>query len=116
MGHGLDAACHTLATFLHQASEGLDPTGTRGENLITQSVALRHDLPRPYHAPLLVHTQRGLCVMVYSCLHETSNICPGFVEKGARTARSRAALQRCLRDAPLPDPACQRPRKLSSED
>jgi hypothetical protein len=42
-----------LATFLHQASEGLDPTGTRGENLITQSVALRHDLPRPYHAPLL---------------------------------------------------------------
>src|SRR5215216_4896969 len=46
--------------------------------------------------------------MVYSCLHETSNFCPGFVEKGAPTARSRAPLQRCLRDAPDPDPACQR--------
>src|SRR5215208_5834241 len=64
----------------------------------------------------LVHPQRGLCVMAYSCLHETSNFCPGFVEKGARTARSRAALQRCLRDAPVPDPACERPRKRSSED
>src|SRR5215216_1958342 len=63
-----------------------------------------------------MHPQRGLCVIVYSCLHETSNFCPGFVEKGARTARSRAALQRCLRDAPVPDPACERPRKLSSED
>ena len=54
--------------------------------------------------------------MGYSFLHETSNLCSGTVEKGARTARSRAALQRCLRDAPLPDPPGERPRRVSSED
>jgi hypothetical protein len=64
----------------------------------------------------LVHPQRGLCVMSYSSFHETSNFCPGTVEKGARTARSRAALQRCLRDASLPDPFGQRPRTVSPED
>jgi hypothetical protein len=55
---------------------------------------------------LLVHHQRGLCVMGYSGLHETSNLCTGTVEKGARTAPSRAAIQRRFRDAPLPDPSC----------
>src|SRR5215207_10080966 len=80
--------------------------------LILLLIRLRSLSPRS----ALVHPQRGLCVMAYSCLHETSNFCPGFVEKGARTARSRAALQRCLRDAPVPDPACERPRKRSSED
>jgi hypothetical protein len=54
--------------------------------------------------------------MGYSSFHETSNFCPGTVEKGARTARSRAALQRCLRDASLPDPFGQRPRTVSPED
>src|SRR5215211_5484136 len=54
--------------------------------------------------------------MSYSSFHETSNFCPGTVEKGARTARSRAALQRCLRDASLPDPFGQRPRTVSPED
>jgi hypothetical protein len=58
----------------------------------------------------LVRPQRGSCVMGYSCRHETSNLCPRTVEKRARTARSRAALQRCLRDAPLPDPSGQRAR------
>ena len=32
--------------------------------------------------------------MGYSGLHETSNLCTGTVEKGARTAPSRAAIQR----------------------
>ena len=54
--------------------------------------------------------------MAYSCLHETSNFCPGFVEKGARTARSRAALQGRLRPSSLPDPSGQRPRTVSPED
>ncbi|HEX5912308.1 MAG TPA: hypothetical protein VFY54_04180 [Rubrobacter sp.] len=47
----------------------------------------------------LVHPQRGLCVMGYSCLHEASNFRSGTVGKGARTTRSRAALQGRLRDA-----------------
>ena len=54
--------------------------------------------------------------MVYSCLHETSNLCPGTVEKGARTSGSRAALQRCLRNAPLPDTPGEHPRRVSPED
>ena len=64
----------------------------------------------------LVHPQRWLCVMGYSCFHETSNFCSGTVGEGARTARSRAALQGRLRDAPMPDPSGQRPREVSSED
>ena len=48
--------------------------------------------------------------MVYSCLHEASNLCTGTVEKGARTARSRAAIQGRLRDASLPDPSGQSAR------
>jgi hypothetical protein len=54
--------------------------------------------------------------MGYSVRHETSNLCSGTVEKGARTSGSRAALQRCLRDAPLPDPSGERPRRVSPED
>src|SRR5215211_6224203 len=53
----------------------------------------------------LVHLQRGLCVMGYSVPYETSNFCSGTVGKEARTARSRAAIQRRFRDAPLPDPS-----------
>src|SRR5215203_1339850 len=64
----------------------------------------------------LVHAQRGLCVMSYSSFHETSNFCSGTVEKRARTARSRATLQRLLRDASVPDTAGQRPRRVSPED
>jgi hypothetical protein len=64
----------------------------------------------------LVHTQRGLCVMGYSSFHETSNICPEIVGKGARMPRSRAALQGDFRDASLPDTARQRPRQLAAQD
>jgi hypothetical protein len=32
----------------------------------------------------LVHPQRGLCVMSYSGLHETSNLCTFAFGKGAR--------------------------------
>jgi hypothetical protein len=67
-------------------------------------------------APSLVHTQRGLCVMGYSSFHETSNICPEIVGKGARMPRSRAALQGDFRDASLPDTARQRPRQLAAQD
>jgi hypothetical protein len=49
----------------------------------------------------LVHPQRGQCVMGYSVRHETTNLCSGTVEKGAQTARSRAALQRCRMVSPL---------------
>src|SRR5829696_8443424 len=66
--------------------------------------------------PGLVHPQRGWCVMGYSVRHETTNLCSGTVEKGARTSGSRAALQRCLRDASLPDPSGERPRRVSPED
>jgi transposase len=51
--------------------------------------------------------------MGYSVRHETSNICSGTVEKGARTSGSLSALQRCLRDAPIPDPSGERPRRVS---
>src|SRR5919107_4165909 len=67
-------------------------------------------------ANYLVHTQRGLCVMGYSSFHETSNICPEIVGKGARMPRSRAALQGDFRDASLPDTARQRPRQLAAQD
>ena len=67
-------------------------------------------------ATALVHPQRGLCVMRYSCFHEATNFRSGTVGKGARTARSRAALQGRLRDASLPDPSGQRPRTVSPED
>jgi transposase len=50
--------------------------------------------------------------MGYSCLHEASNFRSGTVGKGARTARSRAALQGRLRDASLPDPSGERPRTV----
>src|SRR5215218_9778418 len=49
----------------------------------------------------LVHPQSGLCVMGYSSLHETSNIRPGTVGRGAREPRRRVALQGNLRDAPV---------------
>jgi transposase len=64
----------------------------------------------------LVHTQRGLCVMGYSSFHETSNICPEIVGKGARKPPSGAALQGDLRPSPLPDTARQRPRPLAAQD
>ena len=51
--------------------------------------------------------------MGYSCSDETSNLCSGTVEKGARTSGSRAALQRCLRNAPMPDPPGEPPRRVS---
>ncbi len=54
--------------------------------------------------------------MSYSALHETSNFRPGTVGKGARGFGSQAALQRLLRDAPVPDPACERPWEVSPED
>src|SRR5215218_902692 len=64
----------------------------------------------------LVHPQSGLCVMGYSSLHETSNIRPGTVGRGAREPRRRVALQGNLRDAPVPDPPGQRPRPLAAQD
>lgn len=54
--------------------------------------------------------------MDYSSSHETSDFRPGTVGKGARTARSGAALQKRFRDAPLPDSFGERPREVSSED
>ena len=64
----------------------------------------------------LVHPQRGLCVMSYSCFHETSNLCTFAFGKRAREPRSGAALQRRLRFAPVPDPSGKLPRAFSSED
>src|SRR5215212_2537501 len=54
--------------------------------------------------------------MGYSSFHETSNICPKTVGKGAPKPPSGAALQRYLRDAPLPNTARQRPRQLAAQD
>src|SRR5215210_8397166 len=51
--------------------------------------------------------------MGYSCFHETPNLRSRTVGEGARTARSRAALQRRLRDAPMPDPSGQTSRGKS---
>ncbi len=76
----------------------------------------RNPLRSLARATHLVHSQRGLCVMGYSVRYETSNLCSGTLGRGARTHRSRAALERRLRDAPLPDPSCERRRKISPED
>jgi hypothetical protein len=54
--------------------------------------------------------------MGYSSFHETSNLCPKIVGKGARMPPSRAALQRHLRPSPLPDTAHQRPWQLAAQD
>ena len=54
--------------------------------------------------------------MSYSCRHETSNFCSPAFGRGAREARSGAALQRRLRDAPVPDPSGERPRGIPFED
>jgi hypothetical protein len=54
--------------------------------------------------------------MRYSCFHEATNFRSGTVGKGARSARSRAALQGRLRDASLPDPSGERPRTVSPQD
>src|SRR3712207_35201 len=54
--------------------------------------------------------------MGYSVLHETSNLCSGTLGKGARGFGSRAALQRRLRSAPMPDPSGELSWALSSED
>lgn len=54
--------------------------------------------------------------MGYSEPHETSNICPGIVRRGAQETRRGAALQGRFRDAPMPDPSGQQPRGLSPED
>ena len=54
--------------------------------------------------------------MRYSCFHEATNFRSGTVGKGARSARSRAALQGRLRDASLPDPSGERPRTVSPKD
>ncbi len=73
-------------------------------------------LERMRKGNVLVHPQRGLCAMGYSCLHETSNLCPGTVRRGARTSRSGAAFQRRLRDAPMPDTYGKLPRREPAED
>jgi hypothetical protein len=54
--------------------------------------------------------------MGYSIPHETSNLCSGTVGRRTPTARSGAALQGRLRDAPMPDTPGQRPRRVSPED
>jgi hypothetical protein len=54
--------------------------------------------------------------MGYSVPHETSNLCSATVRRRAGTARSGAALQGRLRDAPMPDTPSQRPRRVSPED
>ena len=53
--------------------------------------------------------------MGYSSFHETSNICPEIVAKGARKPPSGAALQGDLRPSPIPDTARQRPRQLAAQ-
>jgi hypothetical protein len=52
--------------------------------------------------------------MGYSSFHETSNICPEIVGKGAPKPPGGAALQGELRDAPIPDTARQ--RQLAAQD
>lgn len=64
----------------------------------------------------LVHPQRGLCVMGYSSFHETSNICPGIVRRGAQETPGGAARRRRFRTSPVPDPSGECPREVSSED
>jgi hypothetical protein len=69
----------------------------------------RRDLPN-------ASSERVVCKMGYSSFHETSNFCSATVEKGAREARSRAALQRRFRSAPLPDPSGECSWTFASED
>jgi hypothetical protein len=54
--------------------------------------------------------------MGYSVRHETSNIRTFAFGKGAREPPSRAALQRRLRHAPMPDSPGERSRRVSPED
>ena len=54
--------------------------------------------------------------MSYSGFHETSNIRTFAFGRGAPEPRSGAALQRCLRDAPMPDTSGKLSRTLSCED
>src|SRR5215208_8358068 len=51
----------------------------------------------------LLHLQNRFQVMSYSGDHETSHLCPYTFEKGAQGSAGRAALQRRLRPASLPD-------------
>src|SRR5215208_3421221 len=64
----------------------------------------------------LVHPQRGLWAMSYSGRHETSDIRTFAFGNGARDPRSGTALQRRLRDAPMPGNPGERPRAFSPED
>jgi hypothetical protein len=75
-------------------------------------------LDRPVRAfeVALVRPQRRLCVMSYSGLHETSNLCTFAFGKGAREPRGGAALQRFLRDAPMPDTFGKLSRTIPSKD
>ncbi|QYJ15574.1 hypothetical protein Rxycam_01398 [Rubrobacter xylanophilus DSM 9941] len=91
----------------------LVPPERRGEGLGLYGVAV--GVPFVVALPL-VHPQRGLCVMGYSSFHETSNICPGIVRRGAQETPGGAARRRRFRTSPVPDPSGECPREVSSED
>ena len=74
------------------------------------------ELPCPPEWRPSASSERVVCKMGYSSFHETSNFCSATVEKGAREARSRAALQRRFRSAPLPDPSGECSWTFASED
>src|SRR5215212_10893736 len=61
-----------------------------------------HDTTLQHHR-LLVHLQNRFQAMSYSGDHETSHLCPYTFEKGAQGSAGRAAFQRRLRPASLPD-------------
>src|SRR5215210_1589295 len=64
----------------------------------------------------LVHLQNRFQVMSYSGDHETSHLCPYTFEKGAQGSAGRAALQRRLRLAALPDTLGERPWRDRAAD
>src|SRR5215217_4594425 len=64
----------------------------------------------------LVHLQNRFQVMSYSSDHETSHLCPYTFEKGAQGSAGRAALQRRLRPASLPDTPGERPWRDRAAD
>src|SRR5829696_6732741 len=93
------------------------PTTTYATTYGRVSTGIRRELIAPPQSKKrLVHPQIGSCAMGYSSFHETSNIRPGTVGRGARRPRNGAALQGDLRDASLPDPSGERPRPLATQD